>query len=207
MALFSKNYPPEIAERIPPGQRLVKSWPVLHYGPIPTFDGTNWDLELDRTRGEPRDALVSGAPRPPERRRAGRHALRDRLDHARQLLARRLVPDAPRAGEADAGGQVGDRPLRVRLHVEPLARGDGRRRRPGRVGERGTGPRARARVAAPARRAEAVRLEEREVAHRPRVRRQEQARLLGGPRLPHHAEPFAEERYSYQEGPRAELEP
>ena len=42
MALFSKNYPPEIAARIPPGQRLVKSWPVLHYGPIPTFDGTNW---------------------------------------------------------------------------------------------------------------------------------------------------------------------
>ena len=46
MALFSKNYPPEIAQRIPPGQRLVKSWPVLHYGPIPTFDGQDWDLEL-----------------------------------------------------------------------------------------------------------------------------------------------------------------
>jgi DMSO/TMAO reductase YedYZ molybdopterin-dependent catalytic subunit len=46
MALFSKNYPPEIAARIPPGQRLVKTWPVLHYGPIPAFDGTNWDLEL-----------------------------------------------------------------------------------------------------------------------------------------------------------------
>jgi DMSO/TMAO reductase YedYZ molybdopterin-dependent catalytic subunit len=46
MAPFSKNYPPEIAPRIPPGQRLVKTWPVLHYGPIPTFDGQNWDLEL-----------------------------------------------------------------------------------------------------------------------------------------------------------------
>ena len=46
MALFSKNYPPEIASRIPPGQRLVKTWPVLHYGPIPTFDGQNWELEL-----------------------------------------------------------------------------------------------------------------------------------------------------------------
>jgi DMSO/TMAO reductase YedYZ molybdopterin-dependent catalytic subunit len=46
MALFSKNYPPEIAQRIPPGQRLVKTWPVLHYGPIPRFDGQNWDLEL-----------------------------------------------------------------------------------------------------------------------------------------------------------------
>lgn len=46
MGLFTKNYPPEIAARVPPGQRLVKSWPVLHYGPVPTFDGTNWDLEV-----------------------------------------------------------------------------------------------------------------------------------------------------------------
>jgi DMSO/TMAO reductase YedYZ molybdopterin-dependent catalytic subunit len=46
MGLFTKNYPPEIAERIPHGQRLVKTWPVLHFGPIPTFDGTNWDLEV-----------------------------------------------------------------------------------------------------------------------------------------------------------------
>jgi DMSO/TMAO reductase YedYZ molybdopterin-dependent catalytic subunit len=46
MGLFTKNYPPEISDRIPPGQRLVKSWPVLHYGPIPNFDGTEWDLEV-----------------------------------------------------------------------------------------------------------------------------------------------------------------
>ena len=46
MGLFTKNYPPEIAPRIPPGQRLVKTWPVLHYGPIPDFDGANWDLEV-----------------------------------------------------------------------------------------------------------------------------------------------------------------
>jgi DMSO/TMAO reductase YedYZ molybdopterin-dependent catalytic subunit len=46
MGLFTKNYPPEIADRIPPGQRLVKSWPVLHYGPIPTFDGEHWDVEV-----------------------------------------------------------------------------------------------------------------------------------------------------------------
>jgi DMSO/TMAO reductase YedYZ molybdopterin-dependent catalytic subunit len=46
MGLFTKNYPEEIAGRVPPGQRLVKTWPVLHYGPIPTFDGTTWDLEV-----------------------------------------------------------------------------------------------------------------------------------------------------------------
>ena len=44
MGLFQKNYPPEVAERVPPGQRLVKTWPVLHYGSIPKFDGVNWDL-------------------------------------------------------------------------------------------------------------------------------------------------------------------
>jgi DMSO/TMAO reductase YedYZ molybdopterin-dependent catalytic subunit len=46
MSLFQKNYPPEVAARIPSGQRLVKTWPVLHYGPIPEFDGSDWDLEL-----------------------------------------------------------------------------------------------------------------------------------------------------------------
>ena len=46
MGLFTKQYPEEIAARIPPGQRLVKTWPVLHYGPIPSFDGANWDLEV-----------------------------------------------------------------------------------------------------------------------------------------------------------------
>jgi DMSO/TMAO reductase YedYZ molybdopterin-dependent catalytic subunit len=46
MGLFTKKYPEEIAGRIPPGQRLVKTWPVLHFGPIPRFDGTMWDLEL-----------------------------------------------------------------------------------------------------------------------------------------------------------------
>ena len=53
MGLFQKSYPPEIAERIPPGQRLVKTWPVLHYGPIPTFDGANWDLNVSGSVGEP----------------------------------------------------------------------------------------------------------------------------------------------------------
>ncbi len=46
MGLFTKEYPEEIAARIPPGQRLVKTWPVLHYGPIPSFNGTDWDLEI-----------------------------------------------------------------------------------------------------------------------------------------------------------------
>jgi DMSO/TMAO reductase YedYZ molybdopterin-dependent catalytic subunit len=44
--LFGPRYPEEIAKRIPPGQRLVKGWPVLHYGPIPRFDPATWDLRV-----------------------------------------------------------------------------------------------------------------------------------------------------------------
>jgi len=44
--LFGQRYPEEIAKRVPPGQRLVKGWPVLHYGPIPKFDEAAWDLEV-----------------------------------------------------------------------------------------------------------------------------------------------------------------
>ena len=40
------RYPKEVAGRIPPGQRLVRGWPVLHYGPIPRFDEPSWDLRV-----------------------------------------------------------------------------------------------------------------------------------------------------------------
>ena len=53
MKLFGQRYPEEIARRIPPGQRLVKGWPVLHYGPIPTFDEAGWDLEVSGAVGNP----------------------------------------------------------------------------------------------------------------------------------------------------------
>ena len=33
-------------DRIPPGQHLVKGWPVLHYGPIPRFDPEQWRLKI-----------------------------------------------------------------------------------------------------------------------------------------------------------------
>ena len=46
MSLFGQRLPEEVAKRVPPGQRLVKGWPVLHYGPIPSFDEAKWDLEV-----------------------------------------------------------------------------------------------------------------------------------------------------------------
>lgn len=47
MKLFGgPRYPEEIARRVPPGQRLVKGWPVLHVGPIPRFDPSSWDFSV-----------------------------------------------------------------------------------------------------------------------------------------------------------------
>jgi len=38
--------PPEIAERLPPGQFLTQRWPVLHYGDVPPFDPDLWDFRV-----------------------------------------------------------------------------------------------------------------------------------------------------------------
>lgn len=46
MKLFGQRYPEEVARRVPPGQRLVKGWPVLHFGPIPRFDEAEWDFQV-----------------------------------------------------------------------------------------------------------------------------------------------------------------
>jgi len=32
--------------RLPPGQRLARGWPVLHYGPIPSFDPNTWNFRV-----------------------------------------------------------------------------------------------------------------------------------------------------------------
>jgi len=46
MRLLGRRYSEDIAARIPPGQRLVKGWPVLQYGPIPRFDESTWTFEV-----------------------------------------------------------------------------------------------------------------------------------------------------------------
>lgn len=37
---------PEVARRVPPNQRLVTTWPVLHLGGIPRFDEATWTFEV-----------------------------------------------------------------------------------------------------------------------------------------------------------------
>ncbi|MEK6619487.1 MAG: sulfite oxidase-like oxidoreductase [Chloroflexota bacterium] len=48
MKFFQKkaDLPPEVQERVPPGQYLTEKWPVLHYGPIPTFNPKTWDFRV-----------------------------------------------------------------------------------------------------------------------------------------------------------------
>jgi len=46
MSIFRKELPPDIAERIPPGNHLTKGWPVLHFGPTPKFDEASWDFKV-----------------------------------------------------------------------------------------------------------------------------------------------------------------
>ncbi len=53
MELFGVKYPEGVAKRVPPGQRLVKTWPVLHFGPIPRFDETEWDFKAFGLVDEP----------------------------------------------------------------------------------------------------------------------------------------------------------
>jgi DMSO/TMAO reductase YedYZ molybdopterin-dependent catalytic subunit len=40
--------------RLPPGQALTQKFPVLHYGPVPTFNPATWDLRVFGEVEEPK---------------------------------------------------------------------------------------------------------------------------------------------------------
>lgn len=42
----SKKQTARSTDRLPPGQKLVRGWPVLHEGQIPAFDPATWRLRL-----------------------------------------------------------------------------------------------------------------------------------------------------------------
>ncbi|HET8777533.1 MAG TPA: sulfite oxidase-like oxidoreductase [Candidatus Limnocylindria bacterium] len=42
-----RNVPPELAERVPPGQVLTDKFPVLHFGRVPSYgDLSGWDFRV-----------------------------------------------------------------------------------------------------------------------------------------------------------------
>ena len=201
MGLFTKNYPPEIARSRPAGPAPREDWPVLHYGPIREFDGST-GTSRSPASSTTRSRSLRGAAGPAERHGRCRHALRDRLDHARQHVGRRVLPHDHRAGEArSAEAKWVIAALRARLHLEPLARGDGRRRRAARLAQPRRGPRrpttgGRCGSWSPSGTRGRARSGSRAWSSARRT-----TRGFWEVRGYHiHAEPFAEERYSYQEG-------
>lgn len=38
--------PPELADRVPPGQTLTDKWPVLHYGGVPRVSREKWSFRI-----------------------------------------------------------------------------------------------------------------------------------------------------------------
>jgi len=207
MGLFQKSYPPEIAGRIPPGQRLVKTWPVLHYGPIPTFDGTNWDLEVSGLVEQPFTlSFQELRALPTVTVDADMHCVTGwtTLDNTWEGVPfRTIIERAKPAAEAKwviahcAHGYTSDLSLQAMEDNDVLVawRNHGEELTP----EHGWP----LRLVVPKRYAwkSAKWLTGLEFSPK-------NTRGFWEVRGYHvHAEPFAEERYSYQEGPRAELEP
>ena len=185
MGLFTKNVPAEIADRVPPGQRLVKSWPVLHYGPVPRFDGTDWDLEVSGLVDHPFTLSYEELRDLPNVTvDADMHCVTGwtTLDNTWEGVSFRTIMDLAKP-QAEAKWVIAHCAYGYtsNLSLEAMAEDDVL------VAWRNHGEDldARARVAAASRRPEAIRVEEREVAHGPGVQREEHAGLLGGPRLPH----------------------
>jgi DMSO/TMAO reductase YedYZ molybdopterin-dependent catalytic subunit len=50
-----RRVPPELAERLPPGQYIEQGFPVLTAGPTPRVDPGGWGFRIDGIVGEPRD--------------------------------------------------------------------------------------------------------------------------------------------------------
>ncbi len=60
MGLFDRNLPPGIAERVPPGNHLARGWPVLHYAGPPSFEESTWDLKASGLCEDPFSLSYAG---------------------------------------------------------------------------------------------------------------------------------------------------
>ena len=101
MALFSKNYPPEIARAHPAGAATGEGLAGPALRADPDVRRPELGLRGHRAGREPRHALLRRSSRRlAERRRAGRHALRDRLDDARQHVGRGARSGRLRSGRS-----------------------------------------------------------------------------------------------------------
>ena len=191
MKFFTKkaDLPPGKAERVPPGQYLTEKWPVLHYGPVPTFNPKTWDLRVfGKVKNELRwtwDEFQALDKELNTQVTADMHCVTtwSRLDQKWEGVSfAKIVELAQPTDEAKFVIAHSEYGFTANIPIEYCLRDDclvalARERR---------GPHRGARPARAARRPAALRVEEREVAARHRVLRERQARLLGAQRLPQH---------------------
>ncbi|HUR85058.1 MAG TPA: sulfite oxidase-like oxidoreductase [Solirubrobacteraceae bacterium] len=50
-----RRIPPELADRVPPGQYVEDDFPVLTAGPTPRIDGDGWSFRIDGVVAQPRE--------------------------------------------------------------------------------------------------------------------------------------------------------
>ena len=207
MALFKQRLDPETARRVPPGQRLVKTWPVLHVGSIPRFDEASWDF---RVHGEVERPLTLSyadlTSLPTAEVRADMHCVTGwtTLDNAWTGVSLRTLADLARPTPAARWVVAhGERAYTSNLSIEAMLDDDvlvawANRGEP--LAPEHGWP---LRLVVPKRYAwkSAKWLRALEF-------RADNARGFWETRGYHvHADPWPEERYSYQEAPGAELEP
>jgi DMSO/TMAO reductase YedYZ molybdopterin-dependent catalytic subunit len=93
-------------EPLPPGQHVPRSWPVLHYGPVPRFRPERWDLRVQGATASGRETRWTWpevAELPRDEVTADFHCVTKfsiRDVHWAGLLATTLVTLAPPAAEA-----------------------------------------------------------------------------------------------------------
>jgi DMSO/TMAO reductase YedYZ molybdopterin-dependent catalytic subunit len=111
----------ELVERIPPGQSLVDQFPVLSYGPTPRFNPRKWDFRVfGMVEQELRFSYEEFRALPPSRQRADFHCVTtwSKLDNlwegvrVADLMTRvRLKPEARYVIVHSDGGYTTNLPL------------------------------------------------------------------------------------------------
>ena len=113
--------PDDVAARVPPGQHLVADFPVLSYGPTPRFNQQKWDFRVfGMVEEQLRFSFQEFRALPPARQRADFHCVTtwSRLDNLWEgvrvvdLMARvRLKPEARYVVVHCDGGYTTNLPL------------------------------------------------------------------------------------------------
>ena len=159
----------EQKKRIPPGQYFTEKWPVLHYGSVPRVDLKTWDFKVWGDVENPFELSWAEFKEMPRKSlHTDIHCVTrwSRLDMDFEGVP---IQDDPRTSSAAPDRSFRGDPRRAGLHDQPADRGSRRRRRDARRHRRRSAADAGPRLPAPARRSQALLLEERQVGARPAV--------------------------------------